>query len=367
MKIGIIDGDLSYRKNHRFPNLACMKISGYHKNKGDDVTLIIHPEPQACTPFDHIYLSKVFTDTKVPGTLFLLDNLDYGGTGFFYDKAAPLPYEVEHSFPDYHLYDEWLAAQPKGSWQESYADCSIGYLTRGCFRKCGFCVNQNYDRVLVHSPLEEFLDPSRSKIFLLDDNFFGCPDWKRLLLELQASGKRFQFKQGLDIRLLNEEKAELLFGSKYYGDFVFAFDNMSDSAAIEEKLQLARRYTAKNLKLYVFCGFDRAGRWDDAFWERDIEELFQRIEVLMRYQALPYVTRFNRYMESPHRGMYITVARWCNQPSQFRKKSFRQFVMDEGLNHSPYRYAAAYEEQHPDISKYYDMRMADYVGARGAE
>lgn len=33
MNIAIIDADLIGRKKHRFPNLACMKISSYYKSK----------------------------------------------------------------------------------------------------------------------------------------------------------------------------------------------------------------------------------------------------------------------------------------------------------------------------------------------
>ncbi len=40
MKIGIIDADLLGRKNHRFPNLACEKISAYWKEQGEEVSLI---------------------------------------------------------------------------------------------------------------------------------------------------------------------------------------------------------------------------------------------------------------------------------------------------------------------------------------
>lgn len=62
-----------------------------------------------------------------------------------------------------------------------YTDYSIGFLTRECFRKCSFCVNQNYNRVY----LTEFLDLSRPKICLLDDNFLGFPKWKTFLSDLQ--------------------------------------------------------------------------------------------------------------------------------------------------------------------------------------
>ena len=51
----------------------------------------------------------------------------------------------------------------------------------GCFRKCGFCVNRNYDRVCLHSLLEEFQDTERKKICLLDDNFLGHPKWEEML------------------------------------------------------------------------------------------------------------------------------------------------------------------------------------------
>ena len=39
MIIAIIDADLIGRKEHRFPNLACMKLSAYHKNNGNTVFL----------------------------------------------------------------------------------------------------------------------------------------------------------------------------------------------------------------------------------------------------------------------------------------------------------------------------------------
>ena len=37
--IAVIDADLISKRNHNFPNLACMKISGYYKEKGYDVVL----------------------------------------------------------------------------------------------------------------------------------------------------------------------------------------------------------------------------------------------------------------------------------------------------------------------------------------
>lgn len=39
MDIAIIDADLHWRKKHRFPNLACMKLSAYYKSTGNNVIL----------------------------------------------------------------------------------------------------------------------------------------------------------------------------------------------------------------------------------------------------------------------------------------------------------------------------------------
>ena len=166
-----------------------MKISGYHKDCGDCVQL--KTDYDNLNEFDKVYISKVFTDTPIDENIVKLPHVEYGGTGFYFDQAPDLPYEIEHHMPDYHLYDDWIESECQRAKEEAerqgksfnrtsfmvqfkeYTDYSIGFVTRGCFRKCQFCVNQKYDHVFRHSPLEEFYDPRRKKICLLDDNVFG--------------------------------------------------------------------------------------------------------------------------------------------------------------------------------------------------
>lgn len=353
MKIGIIDADLISRKRHRFPNLACMKISGYYKSKGHDVSLLLsYNEIQN---YDKVFISKVFTDTVVPDGITELPQVEYGGTGFFFDEAPDLPHEIEHHFPDYHLYDyfvnEKLEAGAKRSEFKEFLDYSIGFVTRGCFRKCGFCVNRKYDHVFKHSPQSEFYDPTRPKIILLDDNFFGFHGWKEILLELQNTGKPFKFKQGLDERLLTDKKVQLLCESKYDSDITFAFDDVADYRQVEKKLKLLRTYTKKQFIFYVLCGYES----QDA---RDIENVFVRIQLLMKYGCLPYIMRYEKYKDSEYRGMYITLARWCNQFSFFKKKSFREYAQFAGG--SAQRYMEEFERKHPEIAnKYFDMKFSE--------
>lgn len=358
-KIAIVDADLIYRKKHRFPNLACMKISGYYKSLGYAVSL--KTDYEELSKFEKVFISKVFTDTQIDDEILSLSNVVYGGTGFYYDKAPTLPEDIEHHMPDYHLYDVWIESQVRKGCKERdfsyYRDYSIGFLTRGCFRKCSFCVNQNYDKVYEHSPLEEFLDKSRRKICLLDDNFLGCASWKGSLEKLQSTRKMFQFKQGLDERILTEEKCEMLFGSRYDGDYIFAFDNIEDAKFIEEKIKLAQKYTSAIFKFYVFCGFDREDKWDQEFWVKDIFEILIRVEILMKNRCIPYIMRFERYKESPYRGMYITIARWCNQPSLFKKKSLREFALAHGKKSACYKYLSDFEEKFPEVAYFYDLKF----------
>lgn len=383
MNIGIVDADLIGKKKHRFPNLVCMKISSYYKNQGNNVELLLSYDN--IKNYDKVFISKVFTDTPVPEGVTELPFVEYGGTGFFYDKAKPLPYEIEHSMPDYHLYDKFVETALENGVKKKelkyYTDYSIGFVTRGCIRGCSFCVNKNYRQCLKHSPVSEFLDESRPYICLLDDNVLSCRDWKEVFDELIATGKKFQFKQGCDERLLTDEKCEYLFNkSNWIGDRIFAFDNIKDRRIIEKKLQMIRRHTNCQIKFYTFCGYNHnnIGVYDEEFWAKDIVDLFERIRILMEYGCLPYVMRYKDYELSPYRGIYITAASWCNQPSFFRKMTFEEFSKARGMNNKDYkkyklnfdsyladggkkgscwRYYDEFTEKYPEIAeKYFHMR-----------
>lgn len=106
MNVAIIDAEIIGKNKHRFPNLCSMKIAAHHKQNGDSVQL--KTDYEGLQTFDRVYISKVFTKTHVPEDVLVMPNVVYGGTGFFYDNAPPLPPEIEHIMPDYHLYDDWV-------------------------------------------------------------------------------------------------------------------------------------------------------------------------------------------------------------------------------------------------------------------
>lgn len=119
---------------HNFPSLPLMKLSAYHKQKGDTVEMLNH-----LVHYDLVYCSKTFSFTPDAETngIIQADEIIRGGTGycisivdgkevFNKSKDVELPKEIEHIYPDYSLYPNY-----------NYA---VGFLTRGCPRGCGFCI-----------------------------------------------------------------------------------------------------------------------------------------------------------------------------------------------------------------------------------
>ncbi len=394
LRIGIVDADL-LDHGTKHPNLALLKLSGYCKSikseSGEyhNVRLICSYDeirsaqsPEECD-FDIIAISKVFKFSKLSEELtYLVDKhyAYYGGTGFFEVDGPNLPAEIEHHMPDYHLYDEYINLQTGGDdekrkrdWDD-YVNYSIGFTTRGCIRHCGFCVNRNLNRVVKWSPVSEFVDPTRPRIYLWDDNIMAAPPrvFKNVMESLSATGKPFQFRQGLDIRLMTDEKAILLSGLKYHGDYIFAFDHYrmddpKERLQVEQTikgLEVWRKHCKKSTKLYVLVAYDSQD-------EKDIEGTFYRIKILMEFGCLPYIMRFEEYKNSKFKGLYIQLARWCNQPNFFKKKSFRQYCEANEEYHkrnSPnsQKYCACYqamidfEKEYPKIAeKYFDLRMEE--------
>ncbi len=361
VKIAVIDADIIGRNKHRFSNLVCMKISGYYKQQG--ATVVLKTDYENLEIYDKVFISKVFTDTEIPGEpedktgkradnisewykdneFLKRENIFFGGTGFYYDNAPPLDCKIEHQFPDYSLYEQWvqkaIADGAKPEEFEYYTKYSIGFATRGCFRKCAFCVNKKYNKAIRAGYITEFLDETRPYICLLDDNFFACKEWPQIIQEIKATGKRFQFKQGLDERLLTPEIVKEMSTWKYKREFIFAFDNIADKEIIERKLQMIYLTCPdfkRGLKFYVFCGFDRNEKYSEEFWQQDIEDLFERIFILVKYGAKPYIMRHENVYKTEHSAFYASVAAWCNQPAMFTSFSFRLFCMCRGMSKKGY-------------------------------
>ena len=273
MKIGLIDVD-----SHNFPNLALMKISAYHKAKGDQVEWAI-----PMLKYDIVYQSKVFDFTPDENTCIQCEQLIKGGTG--YDLQNKLPDEIEMMFPDYSLYN--------------ITDTAYGFLTRGCPRNCPFCIvgeKEGLKSVQV-AELWNFWN-GQNEIKLLDPNITAFKECDRLFQDLIDSKAWIDFTQGLDIRLMTDKKANLLSQMKVKM-LHFAWDNYEFSTY--EKLKKFRpllKYDSRKLRVYVLTNFNTI-----------IEQDLERIYKLRELDYDPYVMIYEKW-NAPKK--IKQMARWVN-------------------------------------------------------
>lgn len=177
----------------KYPNLALMRISSWHKARGDSVEWFV-----PLKSYDMVYASKVFTFT--PEDPYLPEDAIRGGTG--YDVSSRLPDEIEACRPDYTIYPQFKDA--------------YGFLTRGCVNRCPWCVVPRKEGVLsVVGDIEDICSTNtgfRRRAVLMDNNFLAAPvEFVREQVDKMVSLKvNVDFNQGTDARLYDDERAEIM-------------------------------------------------------------------------------------------------------------------------------------------------------------
>lgn len=294
MNIGLIDVD-----SHNFPNLALMKVSAYHKGKGDNVEWW-----NGFKHYDIVYQSKVFDNTYSADLEFCVnaDAIIKGGTGYGLDNN--LPEEIEHQMPDYSLY--------------GIKDTAYGFLTRGCPRACPFCIVSSKEGRKSHkvADLSEFYNGQKN-ITLLDPNLLACSDHEKLLIQIAESKASIDFNQGLDARLLNKDNIALINKCRVK-NIHFAWDFMDDPDSVINGLMLWGGYSTKRSHgrlggVYVLTNFNTTH-----------EEDVYRVETLKAMDFDPYVMIYNK-PSAPK--ITRQLARYCNNRRIFRScETFEDYM-----------------------------------------
>lgn len=280
MRIGLIDVD-NFNKKAKFPNLALMKLSAYHKSIGDYVEWYDSFVWQ--NPYDIVYQAKVFDFSPEPDLVIYANKIIKGGVA--YSLENKLPKNIEHIYPDYELYE--------------IKDKAYGFMTRGCPRNCSFCnVTEhqgNISRKVAN--LSEFWN-GQKEIVLLDPNLTACKDHEELFNQLINSKATIDYTQGIDIRTMTKERAELLKKTKFKV-LHFAWDNYE--LKTYEKLKQAREWLdidKRKLVVYVLVNFNTT-----------IEQDLERIYKLKELEYSPYIMIYDKFNATKtHRNM----ARWVN-------------------------------------------------------
>jgi hypothetical protein len=259
VRITQIDGAL--------PNVALMRLAHWHKAAGDCVAVTRHIERDLFEPahYDLVYGSCIFSFSRErlerftrqwPGAI-------VGGTGTA--SGATIEQLIgDYPFYDYEGYDKF--------------DASIGFTQRGCRLKCKFCVvpqKEGANRAAGTIAQIWRGAPYPRHIHLLDNDFFGQPDYRARVDEIRAGDFKVCFSQGINTRLITDDAAAALATIKY-SDTKFsrrrlytAWDNLKDEKVFfagVERLAMAG-IPPTNLMAYMLVGFDPLETWD-RIWHR---------------------------------------------------------------------------------------------------
>lgn len=276
MNIGFITDSL------KFPNLALMKISAYHKSMGDNVDWY---NPVFCKEFDKVYYSKIFTFT--PTYKYILpDNVELGGTGF--DIKKELSDDIDNIFPDYSIYPD--------------CDFALGFITRGCIRKCQWCVvPEKEGNIKPYKRVSDIVRKTTSHLVLLDNNILASDFGLNELIYLSESPFFVDFNQGLDARLVNRDIAKILALIHWRPYIRFSCDTSAVLSKVIEASELLRAFGYKKDIFVYVLGVEP-------------EEILNRINELKKHDLIPFMQPYRDFNNlnkiSP---IMRQMARWCNK------------------------------------------------------
>jgi len=282
----------------KIPNLALMKLSAYHKSKGDEVGFNVN-DP------DKVYASIIFKKHAISPIMLRLQYPDaevvIGGCG--QDLSLTLPDEVEYIKPDYTLYD---------------MDYSMGFTTRGCIRNCYFCIVPKKEGMIrINQHPKEFHDERFNKIIMLDNNILAKPNWFFEITDwFIKNDLKIDFNQGMDIRLLTKDIAERLYELKRESTWKFAFDSIESKKEVIRGIDLLKDAginTKQHLSFYVYCH-------DNSMFE----EALERCNILRERRCNSFVM-FN--IDNNDRSHHVrNLQRWANRRFAYWRGTFDEYV-----------------------------------------
>lgn len=251
----------------KLPNLALMKLSHFYRAHGHEVYFERSVTRGMFEPnYDIVFGSAIFSTSEKKLQLFRAHFPDakIGGTGSG-EKWTVEDFTGEYpDLYDYTIYPDFAH--------------SIGFSQRGCRLRCKFCVvpEKEGKNRSVNGIGEIWRgDGYQKNLLLLDNDFFGQPDWREKSEQIIAGGFKVCFSQGINIRLFDLEAAGVLARMKYYDDaferrrIYTAWDNLRDAEIFFRGIGYLTDAGVKpdEIMVYFLCNYWQKGLTSDV-WER---------------------------------------------------------------------------------------------------
>jgi len=309
----------------RYPPLGLMKISTYHKMKGDEVVFVKgYNNDIQYQYWDRVYISTLFTwtweETIRTIKFYNATLFNFAGKCFVGGILASLmpdelfnetgiqpiegllddPHKIEQHddiiidrlAPDYSI----LKQVENDNFRYSYTDAYLGYTTRGCVWKCEFCAVRVLEPryvpyIDIKDMVQQIIKDSGEKqnLILMDNNVLASTKFDQIIDDIKSLGfvkgaafgptrrKRIvDFNQGLDARFLTEEKMRRL-SEIPLEPMRIAFDSIEYKDVYIRAVRLAHKYGQKEMSNYILYNFKDT---PEDFYERlrinvDLNNVFE--------------------------------------------------------------------------------------------
>ncbi len=306
----------------KLPNLALMRIAHWHTERGHDVELRRAGNARAVSPrfgdpvWDRVYGSLIFESTRglAEYAMKYYPTIELGGTGW--DLRVTLA-------------DVGIDEGPYGLGYRHYPKfrSAIGFSQRGCRLSCDFCVVPRKEgKARSVASIRELhamrLDtkprggwPNAPEIMLLDNDFFGNPNWVDVHDELRgykytindgvtlrASAYKVDLTQGINARALNDETALAMSQLDYRASnmrdrrIYTAWDNIGHERPLMRGLELLAKYGVKPDHIMVYMLIGHRDSHEDREYRRSQIRAFGARPYPMPLVRTPELVGFQRWV-----------------------------------------------------------------------